>query len=663
MKNTVTHPVTSTTPTGELLSQAVAFQRQGELGRAERLYRELLKTQPDHRQARGYLAGILLATQRPAEAEPLYRQSIAEQPDLVPHWLHLATSLQLQNKLSEACELLSLFRGTLIGEQYQNIAHLVAVEKRLGELLYHLGRFADAQSSLEFTLRHHPQDAFAWELLGCVNSAQSRPLEAENCFRRALTIESGRISARYRLAECYSQRGDDLTAERELRILLEQQPTHAPAWCLLGSICYRQDRPKEAGQAFHQAVMLKPDHAPYWSNWGASLHLEGDLSSALRTLEQALKLQPLDCAAWTNRAAVMQDCGRFDDAERCYKNILSIKPEETAARHNRALLWLLQGDDERGLPEHEFRGSLTKLQQSGLIRHRWNGKRLTDERLVIRTEQGVGDEVMWARYFPLVLSRVQHCRAECDPRLVSLFNRSFPQIEFVSSSDPRRDEPKYIDETSPHPSTTRPEVQIPLASLPNVLGLGLASDLTAQPYLHADESLRHNWRTRLQELPARMRVGISWFGGGTPLTRRKRSIALPMWHELMDLDDVAFVNLQYGPHRTEGTRLVDWDDADPTRDLDNFSALVAELDLVISVDNSTVHLAGALGVPVWVFLPAVPDWRWGLRGERTDWYPSAMLFRQTQWGNWSDPIRLATMQLKTLLTNNSSVSSDASETR
>ncbi len=667
MKNTVTHPVTPLmqmeTPTGDLLSQAVAFQRLGELGHAERLYRELLKTQPDHRQARGYLAGILMATYRPADAERLYRQSITEQPDLISHWLHLATALQLQNKIVEARETLGELRGKLSCDQCKNITQLIAVEKQLGELHYHLSKHVDAQASLEFVLNHAPQDAFTWELLGCVFTAQHRSVDAENCFRKSLAIEPGRISARYRLAESCHQREDDPATENELRILLEQQPCHAAAWSLLGSLCYRQDRPKEAAQAFRQAVMLKPEHATYWSNWGAALHLEGDLSSALRTLEQALTLKPDDCPAWTNRAAVLQDCSRFDDAERCYDRILSIKPEETAARHNRALLWLLQGDIERGLPEHEFRGTLTKLRQTGLIPHRWNGQTLSDERLVIRTEQGVGDEVMWARYFPQVLSRVQHCRAECDPRLLSLFGRSFPQIEFVSSSDSLRDVPKNIGEASPHPSTTHLEVQIPLASLPHVLGLGFASDSTAQPYLQADEPLRQNWRTRLYELPARLRVGISWFGGGTPLTRRKRSIPLPRWDELLGLDDVAFVNLQYGPHRAEGTRLIDWDDADPMRDLDNFSALLAELDLVISVDNSTVHLAGALGVPVWIFLPVVPDWRWGLHGERTGWYSSATLFRQTQWGNWSEPIRSAIRQLRTLLENSSTAPNFASETR
>ncbi|MDA0831738.1 MAG: tetratricopeptide repeat protein [Planctomycetota bacterium] len=616
-------------PLAEMLSQGIAHQRRGELDRAEQSYRTLLRFDPAQPQARTHLAGILLATNRPCDAEAIYRQLIAESPRRLTCALHLATALQLQKRFSDACDVLVGLRNP--SGTSPDMAQQVEIEKRLGELWYHLQKFNEAQRALEFVVKQTPEDSFSWELLGCVQAAQNDVSNAHRSFEQATQIDPSRTSARFRLAESFYRQNDDASAEIHLRTLLNQEPEHVGATGLWGSLCYRQNRAVEAVQSFHKATMLQPHVASHWSNWGAALQLQGDVHNALKTLDQAVALKPDECSAWTNRAAILQDLQRFDEAERCYETILALKPGETAARHNRALLWLLQGEIKKGLVEHEFRSTRIELLHSGRLQQPWNGERLTRQRLVIRAEQGLGDEVMFARYFAEVQNRATQVRVECDPRLKTLFQRSFPQIDFGGDATPT--------------DAASSELDIALASLPLVLADDFSLATYSDSYLQADVSLRQVWRERLDQLPAKYRVGVSWFGGGTPLTRHKRSIPLTQWNDLLSVPDVAFVNLQYGPHREEGLHLYHWNDIDPTRDLEQFAALLSELDLVISVDNSTVHLAGALGVPTEVLLPVVPDWRWGLQSERTHWYQKMQLIRQTTWNDWSAPVQIAASRL------------------
>ncbi|MEX1232184.1 MAG: tetratricopeptide repeat protein [Planctomycetaceae bacterium] len=629
MTSAETQSASFSATSAELLSQGIVHQRKGELDRAEQAYLMLLRIDPGHPQARNHLAGILLATNRPSDAEAIYRQLIAEEPRRIACNLHLATALQLQKRFADACEILVRLRN----ESGESLNHeqRIEIEKRLGEIWFHLQNYPEAQTALEFVVKQTPGDPFAWELLGCVHAAQDHQNEARHSFAQAVTLDPAKISARFRLAESLYQKSDDVAAEGHLLTLLSDVPEHVGARLLLGSICYRQDRAVEAVQLFHKATMLQPQMASHWSNWGAALQLQGDLNGALKTLDQAVALQPNESSAWTNRAAILQDLQRFDESEFCYEKILILKPDDAAARHNRALLWLLRGDVEQGLPEHEFRGPRIELQRSGRLQQPWTGEPLTNERLVIRTEQGLGDEVMFVRYFSEVQSRVRQIRIECDSRLRPLLQRSFPQIEFVNGTT-------SIDSTTP-------ERHIAMASLPLVLGDDFRAAGYSAPYIQADPVLRTKWRERLDRLPANRCIGISWFGGGTPLTRRKRSIPLAQWSELLSVADAAFVNLQYGLHRGEGHQLHQWDETDPTRGLEQFAALLSELDLVISVDNSTVHLAGALGVPTLVLIPVVPDWRWGLEGERSHWYQSVELIRQNEWNDWTSPLRTAASRL------------------
>jgi hypothetical protein len=240
---------------------------------------------------------------------------------------------------------------------------------------------------------------------------------------------------------------------------------------------------------------------------------------------------------------------------------------------------------------------------------------------------------------------------ECDKRLVPLFARSFPKAKVM----------ERIKEDIQYPSDLQhADMKIALGSLPRYLRTSLATFPRRKYYLIPDMQKVEMWRRRYRELGDSLKIGISWRGGSTPSVLRKRSITLEQCERLFSISGIHFINLQYGDCSGE-LRLVrerfnqiiyDWKDADPLTDLDNFAAQTAALDMVISVDNAAVHMAGALGVSVWTLLSFAPEWRWMLNREDSPWYPTMRLFRQTSPGDWTSVMAKVKNELLKLLDRN-----------
>jgi hypothetical protein len=264
--------------------------------------------------------------------------------------------------------------------------------------------------------------------------------------------------------------------------------------------------------------------------------------------------------------------------------------------------------------------------------------------LLVYSEQGVGDEIFFASCMGDVLTKARNCLVECDPRLVALYSRSFPNAEVIASTrNTEHDSNVHL------PSF---DLQIPIGSLPRHFRRSLDSIPQRRRYLVPNPTLQEKWTERFAELGDGLKVGISWRGGKQEISRRRRSTRLDQWEAVLSRPGVSFVNLQYGDcveeleelYRTSGVQIHDWNDADPLVDLDGFAAQISALDLVISIDNATVHMAGALGVDVWTLLPFSPDWRWLLNRDDSPWYPSIRLFRQSRIGEWDDVFNAAAIE-------------------
>jgi Flp pilus assembly protein TadD len=452
---------------------------------------------------------------------------------------------------------------------------------------------------------------------------------------------------------CYSEgRLDAALAHFEAFIAVE--PRFAPAHNNRGHILTRLGRPAEALGSLETAIRLDPSYASAFSNLGCALRDLGRSEEALDSLDAATTLEPDFAEAHSNRGNALLDLGRPDEALASYERALQLKPSfgdahrnrgtalyklnrpheaaesygeaarldpgDVQARHHQALALLLAGDFERGWGLYETRkripGGDALRPDSGVA---WLGDRdVSGATVLVYGEEGLGDTIQFCRFAPRL--GAQRLILRVQRALTRLLAASFPDALVLGADEPL---PPF-------------DAHCALMSLPLALKLGPASFAPEKPYLHADPGLADAWRARLGPAPG-PRIGVAWSGAAIHKDDRNRSIALPRlapllgqqaeWVCLQDrvrAEDAGALAL-LGQVRFVGEQLSDFAET---------AALVAQMDLVITVDTSIAHLAGAMGKPVWILLPFSPDWRWGLEGAATPWYPSARLFRQPKPGDW-----------------------------
>jgi len=447
-------------------------------------------------------------------------------------------------------------------------------------------------------------------------------------------------AAVFEQALAHHKSGELLEAAMRYREAIRLDPENAEAHHNLAGVLQDQGWVNDAIEELETALKLRPDYAEAHYNLGNLLHKQDRFKEAVRHYRRAVALQPKLGPAHNNLANVLKEIGEFDAAREHYDRALALDPHNTDARFNRAILMLLRGDLKDGRREHESRFLRKDLG------HRvfpasfppWDGSDPAERSLFVYAEQGVGDEVMYASSIPLLVERAERCVVQCDPRLADLFKRSFPSAQIVGA--PREENPELLR------SLGKIDAQVAAGSLPMLLQIGTPDSPVTAPYLRPDPNKVTVWRRRFASLGGRANVGIAWRSLGDVKERAARTIALERWEPILQAPEVNFVNVQYGPTSQEvasvrersGVAIHDWEDLDRFKDLDGLAAQLAALDLVITIDNSTAHLAGAVGTPTWILLPFVPDWRWMLNVTATPWYPHTRLVRQRSRGEWNDVI-------------------------
>ncbi len=400
---------------------------------------------------------------------------------------------------------------------------------------------------------------------------------------------------------------------------LSWQPDHAPSHNNLGVIRQQWGDLAAAIAAYRQAVAAEPQFGVAWYNLGNCLREENRLEEASACYRRALALMPGDDEVRINLANVLKDLRQFDEALALLGEISSSSPHGPKARFNRSLLLLLRGELGHGWDEYEGRLRVEPNTRP-VPPVRWNGKPLAGRSILLLAEQGIGDQVMFASCLPDLLTGAGTSFVECDPRLVPLFARSFPQITAIAGpADPLA-----------LPSVASCNVVEYSGSLPRFLRRRSEDFPQTIGHLRPDPELVAKWRLSFARFGGALKVGISWQGGKDAETRRRRSIPLELWGPILEVPDVRFINIQYGSAAADsiaaqhrfGIALDDGSDCNPLHDLDDFAAKLAALDLIITVDNSTAHLAAAVGRPVWTLLQFAADWRWMLERDSIPWYPS-----------------------------------------
>jgi tetratricopeptide (TPR) repeat protein len=448
-------------------------------------------------------------------------------------------------------------------------------------------------------------------------------------------------------------RSDDIDSLRMLGVIardaksfdtalewFERGLSYAPAdpilWFEIGTAHFQRANLDRAAEAYRRAVQLKPDFQEAALNLAAILEQKENFQEALHWARRAVQLRPTCATARYNLANNYRFLGQLQTAVGEYRESLRLDPNNPKAHWNLAHTYLLQGDFANAWPEHEWRQAAGEVFFDRCPQPRWDGSSLTGKTLLVHAEQGVGDEVLFASCYDELVAQAGHCIFVCDVRLKSLLARSFPQAT-VHGYQRRRD-------WAPLAVGVPVDWQIPAGSVPLYLRRTATDFPSRRSYLQADSQAVARWRARFAELGAGLKIGISWRAGGRPSERRRRTTGLAEWQDLFALPGAHWINLQYGDTtddvltvaREQGVPIHDFAAGDPLVDLDEFAAKISALDLVVSVGNATVHLAGALGVPAWAILPPVPGWRWQIAGAASPWYESVRLYRQRTADGWED---------------------------
>ncbi len=662
---------------------AVQHHQSGNLQQAERLYREILEVQPNNAPALHLLGVIYYQTSDYDLATEFIKKSLHFNHNNLEAYNHLGSALKAQGRLDEAirCYQKAIALNGNYSEAYFNLGNTLVAEGQLDEAITHYRRaiginphFFAAYYNLGNALRDkgnsdeaiifyqkalelNPDSADVYDAAGIILQKKGESDKAIVYFKKAVELNPDSPGAYGNLGKSLQEKGyldEALTYYEKAIQLNSDDAVLSNLYNNMGVIHQEKGRFRESLAYYKRALELDPGQAGIYKNLGTVLHDTGLFDEATDNYRKALGLAPDDAETYCNLGSVFEDKGQFDEALKFYQKALQINPALAEAHWNISLMLLLQGNYEEGWKKYEWRLLKKDARPSAFPQPRWDGRSLKGKKIIVSAEQGVGDEIMFASCLPDVIDQADLCIVECDKRLVPLFARSFPKASFIERHDLPRVNSPFI---SPLIDGGQEGVdfQILIGSLPKFVRSNFSSFPQRNAYLEPNKQTVTLWRRRYQEIGEGLKIGISWRGGGKPSVKLARSTVLEQWTKLFSIPGIHFINLQYGDCTSDieeardklGVTIIhDWEDADPLKDLDNFAAQIAALDLVISVDNSTVHMAGALGVPVWTLLPYVCDWRWMREFEDTPWYKTVKLFRQSKPGDWEDLFEQVASDLK-----------------
>lgn len=390
------------------------------------------------------------------------------------------------------------------------------------------------------------------------------------------------------------------------------------AWGNLGVALRVMGQAQAALACQLRANALKPGDPGTLSNLGNALRDCGRHADAEKALRRAVELNPQSPEYWNNLGLVWRDANRPQECLKALDKALELRPNYPEAAWDRALTLMMLGDYKQGFPAYESRWGLEKSPPRKFSMPRWQGEPLAGKTIFLHDEQGFGDALQFARFVKNVADQGAKIFLECQPQLARLFQ----QLPGVARVLPRGTKVEGVDYWAP------------LLSVPGILGLGVEDLAADRPYLKAVSEPK----ARI-EAGKRMKVGLVWAGKMTP---RDRSIALELLLPLASDPRVLLLSLQMGDRKADIESL----NAQPLladlspaiEDFADTAALLAQLDLLVSIDTSIVHLAGAMGVPTLMLLLYYSDWRWATSGPATPWYSSLKLFRQPQYDDWKTPL-------------------------
>ena len=611
-------------------NQGQALHQQGKLADAERIYREILRQEPNHFDALNMLGVIALQTRHLEQAVELIGKAIALKPDDAAAYFNRGIAL---GNLKRPVDALASYDKAIALKPDSAEAH-----NNRGLALVNLKRLEDALESFDKAIALKSDYAEAHNHRGIVMGNLKRHEDALASLDKTIALKPD-------FADAYHNRGNALQALKRHEDALASYDTaialksdYAEAYINRGIALGSLKRPEDALASYDTAIALKPDYAEAYINRGIALGSLKRPEDALASYDKAIALKPDSAEAHNNRGLALRNLKRPEDALASYDKAIALKPDYANAQWDRSLCLLLMGRFEQGWLQYEWRKKRDNpIAARSYSQPLWLGEEnIAGRTLFIYFEQGLGDTIQFCRYAKLAAARQAKVIMSVQQPLFGLLKQFSPTIQIIGENEVPMDF----------------DYHCPLLSLPLAFKTTLSNIPATIPYLKSNSAKSLFWKEKLGE-KNKLRIGLVWSGGfrlNQPelwSVNKRRNIPLAKLAVLKH-PEIAFYSVQKGqPAESELAELIrkNWDGPcvfDFTSLLSDFSdtaALVDNLDLVISVDTSTAHLAGALGKPVWILNRFDPDWRWLLDRTDSPWYPTVKLYRQQKAGDWNDVVQ------------------------
>jgi tetratricopeptide (TPR) repeat protein len=525
----------------------------------------------------------------------------------------------------------------------------------MGSALHDNGDHKAAIKSYKNAIKIKPDYAEAYSNLGNVQRDKGDLDAAIKSFKKALILDPNCAATYYNLGISFQDNRNPAAAIESYEKALAINPNYSKAYNNLGTSLIEQGDLTLAITNFKKASKIQPDHAEIFLNLGVAQKNMGDLDSAINSYGEAIKIKPDYAEAYYNLGNALDYNGDLDASITSMKQAIKIKPDFPDASYGLSLAYLAKGDFLNGWIEYDSRFKIEEASPIPPIKKKLKGSLNKKTRLLLREEQGIGDQIMFSSAISEIYKICSQLIIQTDQRLIPIFKRSFPQDIIFYSNKQQVPTEQYDDEI--YMGSAFKDFRPNLSSFKQSCGI----------YLKAELELTKKLRKQLLTGRNSKIVGISWKGGSMKnCAPTNKSIELSQIALLLNSENVQLVNLQYGDTTQEikdlkneyGISVIDLSEIDNLNNLDGFAALINACDHVVSIDNLTVHMAGALGVKTSVLLPFSPEWRWGKTAKDSYIHSSLTLYRKTSISDWTAPLNELEGNLSNLLAHQENVQVD-----
>ena len=603
-----------------------AFQSQGKLEKAIEAYTKALFLMPNNVDTNFNTGNTYRELGKPEEAIEAYTKALILKPDYAEAYNNMGVAFHDQGKLDKALE--AYTKALVIKPDYDE-GHY-----NMGNTLKDQGKLNKAIEAYTKAISFNPNYTNAYNNMGVVLKAQGKLKEAIVFYTKALSLNPDCPGTYNNIGGALQDQGKLEEAIEAYGKALALKHDHAEAYNNMGVAFQAQGNLEEAKAVYNKALFFKPEFEEAYNNIGSILTDQGNLSEAMVSYTKALLLKPDYAEAYYNMGNALKYQGEFDRAIEAYDKALSIKPDYADAIWNRSLAFLSMEDFNRGWSQYEARWKQSNNTSIPLQSSKPRWKPNKSGRVLIWPEQGLGDLIMFSSVIPEIYKQVKKLIVQIDDRLIPLFKRSFPSDIIYFGLTERITEEQY-------------DFHIPIGSLPLYFRKDLQSfKLNNGPYLKADTYKTNNLRSKLLSDGTKNLIGISWHSTNQLKGAQNRVISLSKLASISGSPKTKLISLQYGDVEKDivdlfsdfNIKIHQVPEINNKNDIDGLASLISACDRIISIDNSTIHLAGALGKKSKLLLPYACDWRWGRNSNKSYWYNSVELYRQKEIGNWDEVI-------------------------